>query len=599
MKRKVNIYISSLVFFVGVLLLSIVAFYVNKQLKRVIKAEQQDFKYRVIKTFIDFNTYLYFIEEQIKYAYRDKLIATANCIDKKGIENISDTELKKTSKKYSFKQLSIEDISSLSELNNTTQSCYKRIVFKLDSTYNILLATIYFVPKHSKYAIKATITVDRGNINQNNKLYNTLLTNLKVLVNSHSDIVKSYNLYNLKFPEKSLFDNNQIFMLNQNEFDNLLKNKTLIKEHNGYEQYFTIIDIPLRIVNFPGKLILSVEYDYSLRYNYALNIGYYNLLVLLIIISIISFISPILTDKLFLNKISIINHNLDALRFAKYDNLKAFEGNDELSIILKNIEHVKDSVIKREKQLVGAKADAETADNLKSAFLANMSHEIRTPLNAVVGFAQLLRDTDPSPDDVKRYVDLINTNSSKLLQIISDIIDLSQIESGQMKIINRTVCLEEIFAELHLFAKNKLYDENLVYNNKSINITVDISNIDKNTCIVSDGQRLKQIMEQLIDNAVKFSCSGEIKIGYSLKNDIVELFVKDSGLGIAEHDIKKIFGRFVQVEDYMTREYGGTGLGLAISKELAKLLGGTIEVESKLGEGSIFNVKIPYIAPQC
>jgi len=598
MKRKVNIYISSLVFFVGILLLGIVAFNVNKQLKRVIKAEQEDFKYRVIKTFTDFNTYLHFIEDQIKYAYRDKLISTAEYIDKKDIKTISNKELKEIAKKFSFRKLSIENISSSLEFDNTT-SCYKRIIFKLDSTSKVLLATISFVPKHSMYIIKATITVDRGNINQNNKLYNTLLTNLKDLVNTHSDIVKNYNLYNLNLPERSLFDSNQKFTLSQNDFDNLLKNKVLTKEISECEQYFTIIDIPSRIINFPKKLILSVEYDYSLRYNYAINIGYYNLLVLLIIISLISLISPILTDKLFLKKISIINHNLDALRFAKYDKLKTFKGNDELSIILKNIEHVKESVIKRESQLIDAKSDAEMADNLKSAFLANMSHEIRTPLNAVVGFAQLLRDTDPAPDDVKRYVDLINSNSSKLLQIISDIIDLSQIESGQMKIINRTICLEELFAELHLFAKNKLYGENLVYNNKNINIVVDISNVDKNTCIISDGNRLKQIMEQLIDNAVKFSCTGEIKIGYSLQNDTVELFVKDTGLGIADHDIQKIFGRFVQVEDYMTREYGGTGLGLAISKELVKLLGGTIKVESKLGEGSIFYVKIPYIAPQC
>jgi signal transduction histidine kinase len=307
----------------------------------------------------------------------------------------------------------------------------------------------------------------------------------------------------------------------------------------------------------------------------------------------VAFLSPQIIGRLLINKISIINFNLDALRYANYNALKTFKGKDELSTIVENIVHVKNSVIEREKQLKDAKLLAEAADKLKSAFLGNMSHEIRTPLNAVVGFSQLLRDSNPSSDDIEKYVGLINSNSNKLLQIINDIIDLSQIESGQMILIAQPLYLNELFSELYGFAQSKLRSEKLVFNTKFISIFIDNEKIPSGEHITIDPYRLKQIMEQLIDNAIKFTCKGDIRMGYTLEDDSIELYVSDTGVGIAKENIPKIFQRFVQAEDFMTREYGGTGLGLAICNELVRMMGGTIHVETKLNEGSTFSIRIP------
>jgi len=279
---------------------------------------------------------------------------------------------------------------------------------------------------------------------------------------------------------------------------------------------------------------------------------------------------------------------------ARYDEFKSFKGKDELSVISENIMHVKDSVVEREKQLQVAKIMAESADRLKTTFLANMSHEIRTPLNAVVGFAQLLRDAEPSPVDVERYVGLININSNRLLQLINDIIDLSQIELNQLKIFPRPVCLEELFNELYANATSKIVSQNQVFTSKELLIQIDVDEAVKKECMVTDPYRLKQILEQLIDNAIKFTCTGEIRMGYSFKEHQVVFFVTDTGVGIAAENISKIFDRFVQAEEYLTREFGGTGLGLAICRELVHILGGKIEVESELNLGSTFRFYLPY-----
>lgn len=240
-------------------------------------------------------------------------------------------------------------------------------------------------------------------------------------------------------------------------------------------------------------------------------------------------------------------------------------------------------------ELVKAKNKAEESDKLKSAFLANMSHEIRTPLNTILGFSSFLRDEDLPLEKTKYYVDIIESSGQQLLTIISDILDISKIEAGQINIVNAAVdinnLLDELYQQFVLQTETKNIDLR-VYNNVP----------DKQSVITStDKNRLKQILGNLLSNAIKFTQDGKIDFGFELKENSLEFFVEDSGIGISKEDQAIIFKPFRQVEDTMTRNFGGNGLGLSISKALVEKLGGTITLDSQPGIGSKFTFTIPYV----
>ena len=621
MKRKVNLYILLVVFFVSTSMSCVIIYNVKKQLNKVLLDEKNQLNERILEEFRYFGIYLDHLENQTTRAYKNRIIKAANYLNKnwehankvpidtlkKIAQNIEVDDIllinrngivaKSTLKEKRNYDLNIEGSEFIDFLNNIFETpSFKTYNLGINPKNNRIYMYSYYAPKNSLYAINTIINFDSDIKPKSGCLLNNILyKHINDIIPKVNRIVKKLHLFNLDDTAKiSILDKKTELKLNSKAWSELLSNGVYIKKTATGIHYYSIIRPLLNISGLPNQIILYAEFDYSVRYNFALNILIYIIIVLLILLLIVSVASPAIIEKLFFGKIAIINFNLNALRFAKYNILKSFKGHDELSVIAENIEHVKESVIEREKQLKESKIMAEVADKLKSAFLANMSHEIRTPLNAVVGFSQLLRDANPSPADVERYVDLINSNSNKLLQIISDIIDLSQIESGQLKIISRPVCLNELFNELYAFAQTKLHNENLVYDTKSINIFVEHGKILKGDCMKTDPFRIKQIMEQLIDNAIKFTCQGEIRIGFKIADNTIELYVRDTGIGIAEENIQKIFGRFVQAEDYMTREYGGTGLGLAICNELVKMLGGTIHVNSTINQGSIFSIKMPY-----
>ncbi len=244
-----------------------------------------------------------------------------------------------------------------------------------------------------------------------------------------------------------------------------------------------------------------------------------------------------------------------------------------------------------EVELKKAKEKAEESDRLKTAFLANMSHEIRTPMNAIVGFSELLNDPDLTTDIRKEFIGLINENSKILLSLIEDIIDVAKIEAEQLKVVNSTCQINLIFNDI-----KRYYDKELIKLSKpEIKLSVQKDNNDDRFAIISDPLRLRQIMNNLIGNAIKFTAKGFVEFGYTIreKKDIV-FYVKDSGIGLHPEKMELIFERFRQGQESSTKEYGGTGLGLTISKRLVELLGGKIWAESVLGEGSIFFFTLPY-----
>lgn len=266
---------------------------------------------------------------------------------------------------------------------------------------------------------------------------------------------------------------------------------------------------------------------------------------------------------------------------------KSEEENREYSEKLA-IQNVKLKLINDE--LKNAKERAEESDELKSAFLANMSHEIRTPMNAILGFATLIRNRVLNEDKRRDYIDLINSNCRQLLHIITDIIDISKIEAGQISILNKNFLLNKMLNDLFLNYSNQI--EVL---RKPIKLILKPGLKNEESAVFTDKVRLEQILSNLLSNALKFTEKGTIELGYTIdrRRDIV-FYVKDTGIGITPDEQKIIFDRFRQVSTSYNKLYGGTGLGLSISKGLTEKLGGRIWVESELGKGSCFFFNMPY-----
>ena len=243
-------------------------------------------------------------------------------------------------------------------------------------------------------------------------------------------------------------------------------------------------------------------------------------------------------------------------------------------------------------ELVKAKEVAEESDRLKSAFLANMSHEVRTPLNGILGIAQVMLKSETLSSNFRNDVKVIVESGSSLLSLIEDIMDVSKIEAGQLKIKHKPFLLNGLIDQLYtIFLVHPLY---LQRNSGQENIRLVYDKPDEEVTIISDPDRLKQIFINLIGNALKFTQKGFVHYGYTIKNKEITFFVKDSGIGIPKDKIDQIFDRFIQVDNTLTRKANGSGLGLAISKGLLTLLNGKIWCESSLGEGSSFYFTIPY-----
>lgn len=242
--------------------------------------------------------------------------------------------------------------------------------------------------------------------------------------------------------------------------------------------------------------------------------------------------------------------------------------------------------IKYENELKIALNKAKESDKLKSAFLANMSHEIRTPLNGIIGFSEILAtDEDIDKDSRLNYTEIIKKSSNQLLTIISDILDISKIESQQIEISIVTISVKTLLNDMHT-THNKFAVK------KGLELLIENSDDDNEPMIFGDSQRTRQIFSNLISNAIKFTSSGKITLGYNINNNTCIFYVKDTGIGIKETNINTVFERFMQVDNNAVK-YGGTGLGLSICRSLLELMQGEIWVSSEFGKGSTFYFSLP------
>ncbi len=241
-----------------------------------------------------------------------------------------------------------------------------------------------------------------------------------------------------------------------------------------------------------------------------------------------------------------------------------------------------------------ARKRAEEADNLKSSFLANMSHEIRTPMNSIVGFSELItRKTIPA-EKKELYAQYISNSGKSLLALIDDIIDISKIDAQQLKIVKSPTSINSLVMELHEFFLNQAAS----LKKNDIKLIKHCAVTNEDFCILCDSVRLRQVLSNLLSNALKFTEKGFVEFGYIIPNNATILFyVQDSGIGVEKAKLDLIFERFRQADNSSTRKYGGTGLGLAISKKLVQLMGGRIWVESELQKGTTFYFSLPLIIP--
>lgn len=235
---------------------------------------------------------------------------------------------------------------------------------------------------------------------------------------------------------------------------------------------------------------------------------------------------------------------------------------------------------KQQKELEAARIKAEESDRLKSAFLANMSHEIRTPLNAIVGFSKLVIDAECT-NEKEQYAEIIERNSEILLNLFNDILDLSSLEADSLSFNIRPIKLIDICLQL---------EQQFCYKVKNGTKLI-LDDVDTELYVSGDWNRIIQIISNLLSNATKFTPKGEIHFGYREKEDFVEFYVKDSGIGIPAERVATIFQRFGKINDFVQ----GTGLGLTLCRMLVEKMGGRIWLRSQEGKGSRFYFTLPLI----
>lgn len=305
----------------------------------------------------------------------------------------------------------------------------------------------------------------------------------------------------------------------------------------------------------------------------------FNLLVSVLVL--LSFIVVVL---------SVVNRRLKNLQKRSDSQLREIEtqkseleeAHMQLGRAILQLEDTNDRLKDTNVSLLEAKKKAEESDTLKSAFLANVSHEIRTPLNSIVGFSSLLIEPDVNEETKKMYADMIESNTESLLVLIDEIIDLSKIEAQQLTLKNQNFSIDVLMEELF---------QTFNHGHKKTAVAIKTTRIsmEKELFVFSDRVRVKQVFVNLLTNALKFTDSGFVEMGYFLsENNEIVLHVQDSGIGISKEFHTAIFHRFRKLNENSGKVFRGTGLGLAITQKLVELLGGKIWLESEPGKGSTF-----------
>jgi len=310
------------------------------------------------------------------------------------------------------------------------------------------------------------------------------------------------------------------------------------------------------------------------------NIGFISHSITLIGISIILYFSVKFAEK------AIEDAKEDA-RIKQIQNQELAASEEEIRASMEELKATTDALKESNEELTIAKGKAEESDKLKSVFLTNMSHEIRTPLNGIIGFSNLLNTQEQTDKTGKYYTEIISKSGEQLLKIIDDIIEVSQLETGQAKIHTSKVNLNYLLINL-------IEEYKYSADKKGIDIRLEIELNDEDSIIYADESKFLNIIKNLIENALKFTNKGFVKVKCKLQGEMLEFSVEDTGIGFEQGNTFNIFDRFVQANKEISIEFGGLGLGLSIAKLNSELLGGEIYANSMIGKGSVFGFTIPY-----
>jgi signal transduction histidine kinase len=339
------------------------------------------------------------------------------------------------------------------------------------------------------------------------------------------------------------------------------------------------------LVSLTGLLLTVVVMHIPME---SLVSQYYTVIILVVVAFIISRILYVSRFRNFISnhEMELMNNTLDAMVKERTKELST------TNILFKNEIEIR---IRFEKELKKALMRAEEADRLKTMFLANMSHEIRTPLNGILGFSDLLKNSMAGTNEkTDRFIDIIHKSGEQLLTIIDDILDISMIESNQLKIHKTPFSLNELTRDTKEFFET--YKK--THNRDSLVIRYSTDKPDGEDTLYTDPGRLQQILNNLIKNAIKFTETGTVSFGYSVNLPLILFYVEDTGTGISADMHDKIFDRFTQGSETAHRSYGGAGLGLAISKGIVECLGGKIWLDTAYTTGARFCLTIPYLTAQ-
>ncbi|RKS01971.1 ATP-binding protein [Flavobacterium sp. 102] len=375
----------------------------------------------------------------------------------------------------------------------------------------------------------------------------------------------------VRLMDKEFFENLQHITNSKIEF--LGSNVVIKEEKNKIATAFQLKDSNGKVI---GQLLF--QRNFEIYFENTINLLY---------IIIVTFFISLLVNLIYTRR--LVYYPLDLIRrVLETGNKKAIkllkESNGEFSYIGNLFEENNNQKL----ELITAKIKAEESDRLKSSFLANLSHEIRTPMNAINGFTDLIINTNINETEKLEYLNVIEKSGKNLVSIIDDLIEMSKIDSNQISPNYTVVNLESCVSELYETIK-------VTIPKKSIEFILIKSSMPAEFNIITDDIKLKQVIINLLTNAIKFTDVGMVTFGYEIdeKNEQIHFTVRDTGLGIDEQEHQNIFDRFKRVDSDVSIKVGGLGLGLAISKAYVELLGGSISLESKVGKGSTFYFSIP------